>query len=96
MSARITALRKVGVPYEQGYESAAVADLSAQARKIVANLQAGSINAEADREIIALIAYLQRLGTDIKAPAPQSAPPVQTTVPPPPKQTAQATVEERN
>jgi cytochrome c oxidase cbb3-type subunit I/II len=96
VSARITALRKVGVPYEPGYESAAVADLSAQARKIVANLQAGSINAEADREIIALIAYLQRLGTDIKAPAPQSAPPVQTTVPPPPKQTAQATVEERN
>jgi cytochrome c oxidase cbb3-type subunit I/II len=96
VSARITALRKVGVPYEQGYENAAVADLSAQARKIVANLQSGSINAEADKEIIALIAYLQRLGTDIKTPAPQSAPPVQTTVPPPPKQTAQATVEERN
>jgi cytochrome c oxidase cbb3-type subunit I/II len=30
-------------------------------------------NAPADREIIALIAYLQRLGTDIKA-APAAAP----------------------
>jgi cbb3-type cytochrome oxidase cytochrome c subunit len=43
---------------------------------VVANLATGSIaNAPADREIIALIAYLQRLGTDIKnAPAPDTAP----------------------
>ncbi len=35
--------------------------------KVVANLKQGSVNAEPDREIIALIAYLQRLGTDIKS-----------------------------
>jgi hypothetical protein len=34
----------------------------------VANLSLGSItNAPANREVIAVIAYLQRLGTDIKA-----------------------------
>ena len=36
----------------------------------MANLKQGSITAEPDKEIVALIAYLQRLGTDIKsAPA---------------------------
>jgi cytochrome c oxidase cbb3-type subunit I/II len=96
VAARIAALRKVGVPYEQGYEQSAVADLRTQANKVVANLQTGSITAEPDREIIALIAYLQRIGTDIKTPAPPDVtPPIQTTVPPTPKQTAQLTTEER-
>lgn len=35
----------------------------------MANLKSGMITTEPDREIIALIAYLQRLGTDIKTPA---------------------------
>jgi cytochrome c oxidase cbb3-type subunit I/II len=64
---RIKALRTTGVPYPAGFEATAVADLNAQARKVVANLQTGAIKAKPDREIIALIAYLQRLGTDIKA-----------------------------
>jgi hypothetical protein len=38
----------------------------------------GTVNSATNREIIAVIAYLQRLGTDIKAapavPAPQPAP----------------------
>jgi cytochrome c oxidase cbb3-type subunit I/II len=67
LNARIAALRKTGVPYPQGYETKALADLNEQAGKIVANLQGGSIKTEPDREIVALIAYLQRLGTDIKA-----------------------------
>jgi len=65
--ARIKALRRVGVPYPEGYENQAAADMKAQAKKVVANLAQGSITAPADREIIAMIAYLQRLGTDIKA-----------------------------
>jgi cbb3-type cytochrome oxidase cytochrome c subunit len=32
----------------------------------VTSLKTASIKTDADREIIALIAYLQRLGTDIK------------------------------
>ena len=75
---RITALRKIGVPYPAGFEGKALADLQAQASKVVTNLLAGTIKADPDREIVALIAYLQRLGTDIKAapstPAPALAP----------------------
>jgi cytochrome c oxidase cbb3-type subunit I/II len=66
LPARIRALRRTGVPYEEGYEERAGALLAEQAREVVEGLKAGMIEAEPDREIIALIAYLQRLGTDIK------------------------------
>jgi cytochrome c oxidase cbb3-type subunit I/II len=68
LPARLQALRRVGVPYPAGYENGpAQKDLAAQADKIVADLKQGAVTATPDREIIALIAYLQRLGTDIKA-----------------------------
>jgi len=72
LPARLGALRKIGVPYPAGYERGpAQQELAGQAAKIVENLKLGSItNAPPDREIIALIAYLQRLGTDIKQTAP--------------------------
>jgi cytochrome c oxidase cbb3-type subunit I/II len=80
LSARINALRKVGVPYASGVELTALADLKTQSAKVVTNLLTGMVKAEPDREIIAVIAYLQRLGTDIKAvpsepaaPTPQKA-----------------------
>jgi cytochrome c oxidase cbb3-type subunit I/II len=69
LPARIKALRAVGVPYEAGYESKAVAEAEAQAKQVVLGLKIGSIDSPPDREIIALIAYLQRLGSDIKTPA---------------------------
>lgn len=64
--AKIRAMRKLGVPYEEGYESKAMDDLHQQQDKIVKNLKEDKINADPKKEIIALIAYLQRLGTDIK------------------------------
>jgi cytochrome c oxidase cbb3-type subunit I/II len=65
---RMRALRKVGVPYTDEEIKGAPKSIEAQSKKIVANLVTGSIsNAPPDREIIAVIAYLQRLGTDIKA-----------------------------
>ncbi|HEX5218731.1 MAG TPA: cytochrome-c oxidase, cbb3-type subunit I [Verrucomicrobiae bacterium] len=68
LPSRLAALRKTGVPYAVGYENGdAQKDLVAQAAKIVVNLKVGSVETTPDREIIALIAYLQRLGTDIKA-----------------------------
>jgi len=77
---RISGLRKVGVPYPLGLEQTAMADARKQADQIVANLKQGSIDAQPDREIIALIAYLQRLGTDIKAvPVETQTPPTNTT-----------------
>lgn len=65
--AKINAMRKIGVPYPEGYEKQAVNDLIRQAEQITADLQNNGVPAEPDKEIIALIAYLQRLGTDIKA-----------------------------
>lgn len=65
--AKIIALRKVGVPYPEGFEKVANAELNKQAEQIALDLQKNGIPAEPQKEIIALIAYLQRLGTDIKA-----------------------------
>jgi cytochrome c oxidase cbb3-type subunit I/II len=64
---KITALRRVGVPYAEGYEAIANNDLDQQAQVITSNLKADGIETMPDAEIIALISYLQRLGKDIKA-----------------------------
>ncbi len=67
LPARIKALRKLGVPYPDGYENGrAQKELAAQEQQVVLNLKVGQVNAETNREIIAVIAYLQRLGKDIK------------------------------
>jgi cytochrome c oxidase cbb3-type subunit I/II len=66
-AAKIRGLRKVGVPYEPDYENRALEDLERQANRIAENLQLEGINVQPDAEIIALIAYLQRLGKDVKA-----------------------------
>ncbi|MBL7964515.1 MAG: cytochrome-c oxidase, cbb3-type subunit I [Flavobacteriales bacterium] len=68
-AARIRALTTVGVPYPEGYDQHANTDLLVQAERIRQSLAGAKIEAAADREIIALIAYLQRLGTDISKPA---------------------------
>ena len=62
----INALRTIGVPYEDGYEFIANDDLIKQAEVIVDNLAKEGIETQKELEIVALIAYLQRLGTDIK------------------------------
>jgi cytochrome c oxidase cbb3-type subunit I/II len=65
---KIITLRRLGVPYPDGYERQAETDLKAQAERIAAGLTRSGLQTSADKEIIALIAYLQRLGTDIKSP----------------------------
>jgi cytochrome c oxidase cbb3-type subunit I/II len=65
--AMINVMRKLGVPYAAGYESRANADLEKQAQGIAASLQKDKLPIKSDREIIALIAYLQRMGKDIKS-----------------------------
>ncbi|MFQ5583122.1 MAG: cytochrome-c oxidase, cbb3-type subunit I [Calditrichia bacterium] len=64
---KIRVMQTLGVPYPEGYDQKANEDLKAQAQQIVENLKASNIDADPNKEIIALIAYLQRLGTDIKA-----------------------------
>ena len=60
-------LRRLGVPYPDGYETKAADDMRAQATQIAAGLQKSGLQVSGDREIVAMIAYLQRLGTDIKS-----------------------------
>jgi cytochrome c oxidase cbb3-type subunit I/II len=64
--AKINAMRTLGVPYAPLYEQQANSDLKNQAEGIVASLAKDNIKVSSDKEIIAIIAYLQRLGTDIK------------------------------
>ena len=64
--AKIRAMQTLGVPYPSGYDQIANKDLMQQAAKIANSLQAEKIETDSDKEIIALIAYLQRVGTDIK------------------------------
>ncbi|NWG26973.1 MAG: cytochrome-c oxidase, cbb3-type subunit I [Ignavibacteriaceae bacterium] len=64
---KINVMRSIGVPYPEGYEKIANNDLTAQAQRIAMDLQNAGVPADPNKEIIALIAYLQRLGTDIKA-----------------------------
>ncbi|MBP9212361.1 MAG: cytochrome-c oxidase, cbb3-type subunit II, partial [Bacteroidetes bacterium] len=66
-AAKIRALQTLGVPYPKGFEFIANDILRQQADSIAADLQRNKVPAEPNKEIIALIAYLQRLGTDIKA-----------------------------
>jgi len=63
---KIKAMRTLGVPYAEGYEATANDDLKKQAEQIAQNLKEAGIEVKPDKEIIALIAYMQRLGTDIK------------------------------
>jgi cytochrome c oxidase cbb3-type subunit I/II len=66
MPAKIRVMQKLGVPYPKGYDQLAIGDMEKQAAGIAANLAKDKIEVKSNKEIIALIAYLQRLGTDIK------------------------------
>jgi cytochrome c oxidase cbb3-type subunit I/II len=64
--AKIRAMQTLGVPYPAGYDGRANEDLRAQAEAVTLDLQNSGAPAEPQKEIIAMIAYLQRLGVDIK------------------------------
>ena len=65
--AKIRAMQTMGVPYPAGYDKQANSDLMTQANSIRISLKMDKIETPKDAEIVALIAYLQRLGKDIKA-----------------------------
>lgn len=68
--AKMRGLRKIGVPYSDTEIDNAIADAQAQAETIAASVrEAGGPENIQDRSIVALVAYLQRLGTDINGPA---------------------------
>lgn len=75
---KIRAMQTLGVPYAEGYDQKATADAIAQATLIATDIvnnfpeevtknidKKAKIEELKSKEIIALIAYLQRLGTDI-------------------------------
>ena len=63
--AKIRAMQKLGVPYEKGYDKIANNELMQQAGIITEVLKADSIRISPNKEVIAVIAYMQRLGKDI-------------------------------
>jgi cytochrome c oxidase cbb3-type subunit I/II len=65
--AKIRAMQTLGVPYPEGYDKIANKDLMVQANSIRINLKISKIQTPANKEIVAVIAYLQRLGKDITA-----------------------------
>jgi cytochrome c oxidase cbb3-type subunit I/II len=68
LPAKIAALRTLGTPYARDFEQYAIGNAQEQAQIIAKNLTAQGVNEPGleGKEIVAIIAYLQRLGTDIK------------------------------
>jgi cytochrome c oxidase cbb3-type subunit I/II len=64
---KIRVMMTLGVPYPKGYDERANKDLMKQEKKIVESLQKDGIKTYPNKEIIAMIAYLQRMGMDIKS-----------------------------
>jgi len=65
---KIRVMQSLGVPYPEGYDQIANEDLMKQAGEIAGQLRKDGVNVEDTREVIAMIAYLQRLGKDISQP----------------------------
>ncbi|MES1222750.1 MAG: cytochrome-c oxidase, cbb3-type subunit I [Bacteroidota bacterium] len=65
-AAKIRAMQTLGVPYPKDYDRIANAELMHQADSITANLKKDKIDTPPNAEIVAVIAYLQRVGRDIK------------------------------
>ena len=76
---KISAMQTLGVPYAKGYEKMALKDLQKQAEVVASDIinnlpkelqkglnKSAEINKLKSKEIVALIAYLQRLGSDVK------------------------------
>ncbi len=62
---KIRAMQTLGVPYAEGFDLIAVENLLKQGQSIADDLKSNGIEVEKDREILAVIAYMQRLGVDI-------------------------------
>ncbi|KGE15810.1 cytochrome-c oxidase, cbb3-type subunit I [Sphingobacterium deserti] len=73
LQAKMRAMRSLGVPYSSNEIDRALIDLQKQATGITKDLASNQVEIRSDREIVAMIAYLQRLGTDIKAVVPEDA-----------------------
>ncbi len=68
LESKINVLRTLGTPYAEGFEKKAEELAKKQAKEIAEDLYKNGVKTKGleNKEIVALIAYLQRLGTDIK------------------------------
>ena len=66
-AAKMKALAGLGVPYSDSLIGVADEVRREQAIAIQASLESSRIKVSSNKEIVALIAYMQRLGQDIKA-----------------------------
>ncbi len=73
IKAKLQAMKTLGVPYTDIEIESAMDSINVQSKLIVENLGKDGIEVPADAEIVALIAYMQRLGQDIKAQQPIQA-----------------------
>ena len=69
---KIRAMKMLGVPYQEGFDSQAIASFMADAQKIAAELKLAGVDIKPTKEVIAMIAYLHKLGRDI---SPAGTPP---------------------
>jgi len=63
---KIRAMQTLGVPYPEGYDQLAVDDLIKQAEQIVADLLNSGIEIEPTKQMVAMIAYMHKMGGDIE------------------------------
>ena len=64
VTASVQAMKTLGVPYTDEDVAGVGAQLAEQGGAIVANLKTAGIDSPPDTEMVAIIAYLQRLGVD--------------------------------
>jgi cytochrome c oxidase cbb3-type subunit I/II len=65
---KVAAMRSIGVPYSEAEVGSAQTDALAQGNAIAKDLAAEGVKLEPDTELVAVIAYLQRLGKKPDAP----------------------------
>jgi len=91
---KLLLMQKLGVPYTNAQIDSAADDERAQGEAITTDLAAAGIQVEPDREIVALISYLQRLGRDRGvAPLTAAAPTPAAAVPAAPAESAEPSTE---
>jgi cytochrome c oxidase cbb3-type subunit I/II len=60
---KIAAMKTLGVPYPAWTDEEIIQNMETQAQVIVDDLAKNFVSSQPDKQIIALIAYLQKLGT---------------------------------
>ncbi|MEI6276538.1 MAG: cytochrome-c oxidase, cbb3-type subunit I [Prolixibacteraceae bacterium] len=62
---KIRAMQMLGVPYAEGFDKKAIESYLADAQKIVDELKQAGVDTKPTKQVIAVIAYMHKLGRDI-------------------------------